>query len=99
MTNFIHDTASISNIHPADALADIRAEIRSLQIKEGFLRGKILDSDGCLKGDFYEASVTRQKVMKLDQEKLEKALGDLTPYKTENEMVIVRVKSLRNDKT
>lgn len=92
MTNSIHADAPLSNIHPADALAEVRAEIKALQVKETFLRERLLADGASLIGEAYEASVSSQRIMKLDQEKLTKALGDLGPYKSENTLVMVRVK-------
>ncbi len=42
MTNSIHAEITTSNVHPADALADIRAEIKALQVKENLLREALL---------------------------------------------------------
>lgn len=92
MTNLIHADVLPSNVHPADALADIRAEIKSLQVKEAHIRAKLLIENASLIGDAYEATIEHQKTMRLDQEKLAKALGDLEPFKSESTLVMVRVK-------
>jgi hypothetical protein len=92
MTNLIHADVSLSNVHPADALAEIRAEIKALQVREAFFRSKLMADGANLVGEAYEANIDHQKTMRLDQEKLAKALGDLEPFKSENVMVMVRVK-------
>ena len=92
MTNLIHADVSVSNVHPADALAEIRAEIKALQVREAFFRGKLMADGASLVGEAYEATIDHQKTMRLDQEKLAKALGDLEPFKSENVLVMVRVK-------
>ena len=92
MTNLIHADMSVSNVHPADALAEIRAEIKALQVREALLREKLLADRGSLIGEAYEATIDHQKTMRLDQEKLAKALGDLEPFKSESVLVMVRVK-------
>ena len=96
MTNLIQHDNGLSNIHPADALADVRAEIKSLQVKEKYLRDKILARGEDLVGDFHEASVRKTSSAKLDEAKLKEALGDLTPYTVEAERVTVYVR-LRNN--
>ncbi len=92
MTNLIHAENSLSNVHPADELAEIRAEIKALQVKEARMREKLLADRTDLVGDVYEATIEHQKTMRLDQEKLAKALGDLAPFKSESTLVMVRVK-------
>lgn len=92
MTNLIHADVSLSNVHPADALAEIRAEIKALQVREAFFRGKLMAEDASLIGAAYQATVETHKTMRLDQEKLTKALGDLEPFKSESVLVMVRVK-------
>lgn len=92
MTNLIHADLALSNVHPADALAEVRSEIKALQVKEAMLREKLLADRSNLVGDAYEAIVDHQKTMRLDQEKLTKALGDLAPFKSESVLVMVRVK-------
>jgi hypothetical protein len=95
MTNPIYGNESLSNVHPVDALADVRAEIKALQARESFLRDKLISGGASLVGQSHEASITNHSVMRLDTQKLEKALGDLTPYKSENTLVMVRVKRLK----
>jgi hypothetical protein len=95
MTNSIHADMTTSNVHPADALADIRAEIKALQVKENLLREALLKDGASLKGNAYEASIDTQKSNRLDQDKLTKALGNLDPYKSEHTTVMVRVKRLK----
>lgn len=92
MTNLIHADVALSNVHPADALAEIRSQIKALQVKEALLREKLLADRGRLIGEAYEATIDHQKTTRLDQEKLAKALGDLEPFKTESVLVMVRVK-------
>jgi len=92
MTNPIHVDVPMSNVHPADALAEIRAEIKALQVREAFFRAKLMADDATLVGEAYEAVVETQKTMRLDQEKLRTALGDLEKFKSESSMVVVRVK-------
>ena len=92
MTNPIHVDFALSNLHPADALAEIRAEIKALQVREAFFRAKLMADGATLVGEAYEAVVEHHKTMRLDQEKLTKALGDLEKFKSENSMVMVRVK-------
>jgi hypothetical protein len=95
MTNSIHADMTTSNVHPADALADIRAEIKALQVKEAHIRAKLLIENANLIGDAHEATIEHQKAMRLDQDKLTKALGNLDPYKSEHTTVMVRVKRLK----
>ena len=92
MTNLIHADVALSNVHPADALAEIRSQIKALQVREALLREKLLADKSSLVGEAYEATIDHQKTTRLDQEKLAKAIGDLEPFKTESVLVMVRVK-------
>jgi hypothetical protein len=96
MTNPIHNDNGLSNIHPADALADVRAEIKALKVKEDHLRAKIISKGEDLVGEFHEASVGKRSSIKLDEKKLKAVLGNLTPYQTEKVQTCVYLKLRRN---
>lgn len=96
MTNPIHNDNGLSNIHPADALADVRAEIKALRVKEDYLRAKIIAKDETIVGDFHTATIVKRSSVKLDEKKLKDALGDLTPYQTEKVQTYVYLKLTRN---
>lgn len=95
MTDNLPTTSAGHNVHPADALAELRAEIKALQIKEQFYRGLLASPGASTIGSHYEAQVEDRQIMKLDEEKLKEALGDLGPYKTAKISTFVTVKKRR----
>jgi hypothetical protein len=91
MADNLLTTRAGHNVHPADALAELRAEIKALQIKEQFYRGILASPGADLMGEHYTALVESKPIQKLDEEKLKQALGDLKPYRTGKETIFVRV--------
>jgi hypothetical protein len=64
-----------ANRHPADELADIRAELRRLRIREAELREILLADDADLKGDDYCAQIVQQQYRRLSRQRLEHRFG------------------------
>ncbi|MBR0746190.1 hypothetical protein JQ582_19855 [Bradyrhizobium japonicum] len=69
------------NRHPVDRLADVRAEIRQLQLVEQELRAEILRT-GDMIGDDNEATLTEMETERIDLERMKVELGMITvrPY-------------------
>jgi hypothetical protein len=64
------------NRHPADALADVRQEIRQLEAREQELRSKLLQCGGDdLAGDEWEAQVKHFDQQRLDTPAVVKHFG------------------------
>ena len=65
----------MSNRHPVDKLADIRAEIKRLQEEETWLRHELEQPGADLHGDEYEAHVELKSSSRLDRKKFEERYG------------------------
>lgn len=75
----------MKNRHPADELAEVRAEIRTLKDREGVLRGELLE---CSKvGVDFVARFVPYRRRRLDFRALEKHFGAdvLEPFMVETE--------------
>jgi hypothetical protein len=59
-------THEIQNRHPADELADVRAEIKRLETHRERLRSKLLADGANLIGDEWEASISFKQHARLD---------------------------------
>jgi hypothetical protein len=71
----------ISNLHPADELHDVRAQIKVLEEREAELRAVLLSGECGLAGDAYTAWIAEQEQARLDGTAARKALGDvLAPF-------------------
>ena len=92
MTKHISRAIEARNVHPADELADIRAEIKALQFREAMLREHLLAHPEDRTGAAYEAVIDEQSTKRLDREKLEAALGNLDEFKSDTTCNVVRVK-------
>ena len=81
-----------TNIHPADELHDVRAQIRALTEREAELRTKLLTGECGLVGDDYRAWIAEQAQVRLDVAAARKALGKevLAPF-----TVMRRVRQVR----
>jgi hypothetical protein len=66
-----------TNRHPADALADVRDEIRTLQQREDVLRQELLASDDRV-GAEWEASIHSHTQERLDSRAVIKHFGAAT---------------------
>ena len=82
----------ISNLHPADELHDVRAQIKALEDCEAELRAKLLSGECGLAGDAYTAWIAEQEQARFDRTAAREALGDdvLAPFVT-----IRRVRQVR----
>jgi hypothetical protein len=80
------------NRHPADELADVRAEIRAAQVREAELRAVLLDGACGREGADFVARVAILKQARLDIEAAKKHLGAaLKPFMIDKEMRKVRL--------
>ena len=88
-----HDPAEIPNIHPADELFEVRAEIAILQKRADELRDKLLQADASLKGDMHTAFITSQSRETLDKKALIEAFGEaaVAPYVKSSTYKVVKV--------
>jgi hypothetical protein len=67
---------TITNVHPADELYALRAQIKVLQEREGELRDILLaGNDASREGDEYRAFVIPSSRETLDRKSIEAALG------------------------
>ena len=64
------------NVHPADALAEIREQIKTLTARADELRDKLLADGADLKGDQYTATITPGVRETLDRKAIEEAFGE-----------------------
>jgi hypothetical protein len=79
----------LRNRHPADALADVRAEIKQLQIQEAELRNELLQADADRRGLEWEAWVWNCNQERLNIKAVKEHFGDaikpfLRPSKIQN---------------
>ncbi len=80
------------NIHPVDELADVRAKIKSLEVREEELRDALLSPEASKIGVQWEASIKTHKANRFDLRAATRYFGTaalqpfmrLTPYKTVN---------------
>jgi len=64
------------NVHPADALAEIREQIKTLTARADELRDKLLADGADLKGDQYTATITPGVRETLDRKAITEAFGE-----------------------
>jgi hypothetical protein len=89
----MNENAQYRNRHPVDQLAEVRAQIRTLQEEEETLRAKVLDGECGLAGDDYVAIVQTRPQNKVDMQALRKAFGAaLKPYLVAREVTQVWLK-------
>ncbi len=84
-----------TNRHPADRLADVRAEIKRLEAEEGSLRAYLLSHPDDCTGDENVAVVFPSSRKKIDTKALAKELGEavLRPFTQTISYEIVKLKS------
>lgn len=82
------------NRHPVDELADVRAEVKRLQLREAELRKLILAEECELTGDQYEAVIRRQESERIDVDRLRRELGmeRLRPFVKNAETFVIKLK-------
>ena len=91
------------NRHPADALADVRQEIKELQLREEALRAELLMAGANLIGVEWEASVQSREHRTLNRDALIKHFGReaLAPFfrVTGYEAVALKKRSPQQEKS
>ena len=92
MSGSLEDRYLGSNMHPADALLELREEVRRLQEIEKKLRKTIAENEGMRVGSWATASVDCIMVKRLDRSKVEQVVEDMDAVVTEVETTYVRVK-------
>jgi len=82
-----------SNRHPADALADVREQIKALETREAELRAILLDGSCGLAGDEYIACVKLVPSTRLNPDALRRHFGAaaLAPFTIKTEVTHVRL--------
>jgi hypothetical protein len=90
----------LRNRHPADDLADVRAEIKQLQIREAELREELVQANADRRGVQWEATVYQRSREQLDLKAAKKQLGRdvLTPFLRQITFQNVRLKHTRKSK-
>jgi hypothetical protein len=86
----------MSNRHPADQLAAVRAELAQLKRREGELRYQLLTSRD-LRGDQWTAYIQEQARRRLDVASARAGLGEdtLAPYWVSSSTTFVKLRPLR----
>jgi hypothetical protein len=90
----------LSNRHPADLLADVRAEIKQLEIQEAELRDQLLADDADRSGVQWEAVIRTYSQERLDTKAVIKHFGAaISPClkQVEFEAVTLRRRKSRSD--
>jgi hypothetical protein len=87
----------ISNLHPADELHDVRAQIKALEDREAELRAKLLSGECGLAGDACTAWIAEQEQARIDRTAAREALGDsvLAPFTITRRIRQVRLAAKR----
>jgi hypothetical protein len=67
--------AALSNRHPADRLADVRAELRRLETEEDVLRAELMAAGADMQGEEFEALVRDRTQDRIDVKAAVRALG------------------------
>lgn len=80
-----------SNMHPADALLELREEMKRLQEVEKQLRKIIIEDEQMRAGSWATAKIDCIMVKRLDRSKVEKLVKNMDDVITEVETIYVRV--------
>ena len=94
MTQDLRNRYLDGNMHPADALYELREELRMLDGIEKKLRAILADNEDMRVGDWAEAKVENVMVKRLDRTKVEAVVSDMSSVITEKETLYVRVKKV-----
>jgi len=87
------EVEELRNRHPVDELADVRAQIKTLQAREAELRAMVLNGECELAGDDYVAVVQTRPRNGIDLLALRRHLGAaLKPFMTAREMTQVWIR-------
>jgi len=85
---------TLTNRHPVDELADVRAQIKVLQEHEARLRAVVLRGDCALAGDDYVANIKIKPQSRVDLPALQKHFGAaLKPFLMTRQITQVWVKA------
>lgn len=86
--------ATQDNRHPADALFDVRAEIKILKAREEKLRVQLLAPDADRVGAEWEAQINHQERERLDSKAVVEHFGReaLRPFLKTGEVDVLRLK-------
>lgn len=84
----------MSNRHPVDRLADIRAELRELKEREEQLRNEILKGECELWGDEFEACIVRAEQERISLKAIRRKMGRewIREFTESNSVVTIRLK-------
>jgi hypothetical protein len=95
-----HVADLVTNRHPVDQLADVRAEIKVLREREELLRNEVLENKVGLVGDEYEATLSQSIIERVDVALMKRELGMrfLQPFLREQVVNTVRTKRIREMK-
>jgi hypothetical protein len=88
-----------SNQHPADALAEVRHQIKALEAREGELRQHLIDNPDDRIGDTWGMRVESftHRRLDLDAALMRLGLDLLEPYLVEKEFAVVRLARVREE--
>jgi hypothetical protein len=87
-----------TNRHPVDELADVREQIRRLQMRERELRDCIMEGSSFI-GDEYRAELHMQRRETLDTKEMKRQLGleALQRFTRTTEVMLVKLSRLGNE--
>lgn len=85
------------NMHPADAFAEIRAELSKLKKVDDLLRQKMIDNPDLRKSETVEVDVEVKRLKRLDREKVARVVSSLTSVMSSYEVTYVKVKKSKGD--
>jgi NAD-specific glutamate dehydrogenase len=94
MTQDLRNQYLGGNMHPADAMHEVRKEIKKLQSIEKKLRKILVENEDMRVGEWAEAVVNLCMVKRIDHEKVRQVVADLSSVITEKETPYVRVKKV-----
>jgi len=98
MTQDLRNRYLDGNMHPADAMHEVREQIKKLQSVEKKLRKILIENEDMRTGEWAEALVNVWVVSRIDHEKVRQVVSDLSTVITEKETPYVRVKKIGKKK-
>jgi hypothetical protein len=81
------------NMHPADAFAEVRAELSKLKKVDDLLRQKMIDNPDLRQSETVEVDVEVKLLKRLDRAKVAQVVGSLNGLMTSYEVTYVKVKT------
>jgi hypothetical protein len=97
MTNNLSNRYLNGNMHPADALAEVREQMAELKKIEAELRDQILSNQYDRSGQMFKAEVVMSAQRRIDPAAVAAMIGDIEKVKKAFEVTFVLLKKIEVD--